>query len=132
MPISRVRINLGGRKKTVETVAEELTRTLPDDLLNAISTEVLMRFLTQGGATVELYEHSWTERYPATKYSNAHSYDRTGFQWRCGGCDTGGPHSYDSRAGYHESTPSESRQAANAHAAGCRAMPMPGGAVHHA
>lgn len=85
------------------------------------STDVIMRFLTQGGAAVDLRSHTWTEL--AVIREERVRVERTGFRWSCAGCDTTGPREYDSRTGYYESEPRESRDHANAHADACRAMP---------
>lgn len=88
---------------------------------------VLMRFLTQGGATVELYPHAWTETHYNIDNKPRKRIDREGFEWRCLGCDeTGADKNLRLRgAGYHERQPRESRNEANTHATTCRAMPKP-------
>ncbi|MGW0904999.1 hypothetical protein [Streptomyces sp. NPDC002853] len=86
---------------------------------------VLMQFLTRGGASVELYEKAWTVHRYATPGRSAHDFDRTGFQWICRGCDAGG-RDRELGWGYAENTPVKSRDEANAHAEKCRAMPKPG------
>lgn len=88
---------------------------------------VLMRFLTQGGATVELYPHAWTETHYNIDNKPRKQIDREGFEWRCLGCDeTGADKNLRLRgAGYHERQPRESRDEANQHATTCRAMPRP-------
>ncbi|MFE6474632.1 hypothetical protein [Streptomyces rochei] len=63
---------------------------------------VLMRFLTQGGATVELRKE--------------HRRDRTVYPYLCLGCD----YEFD-----NYSSVVHARSEANAHAEGCRAMPKP-------
>jgi hypothetical protein len=90
-------------------------------------SSVVMRFQTQGEAVVELYRHQWTETHYATKNTSRKSFDRTGFEWRCNGCGmTGAAQRLRmDGAGYHETDPRESRDAANAHAAGCYSMPRP-------
>ncbi|MFF9287533.1 hypothetical protein [Streptomyces griseosporeus] len=94
-------------------------------------TDVVMRFLTQGGATVELHHQVRTVRHIAGRpgYLLPDNQSRTshGFNWRCLGCGSiggGGPYGM----GYHhfdEYEPNESRDEANEHAAQCRAMPKP-------
>lgn len=88
---------------------------------------VIMRFLTQGGAPVELYRHQWTETHYGTKSTPRKSLDRKGFEWRCNGCDMTGAtkNTRMGGAGYSEREPRKSRDDANAHAGTCRAMPHP-------
>lgn len=87
--------------------------------------KVVMRFLTQGGSTVELREHTWNEHFPATPATNAHTITRNGHAWRCLGCDTIG------RSGTYRIGPegykdvAEARAHANEHATACRALPKP-------
>ncbi|GGU12560.1 hypothetical protein [Streptomyces lateritius] len=63
------------------------------------SPKVLMRFLTHGGAAVEVYEPAESPKYTL----------------RCLGCD------YD----FSSTTSTYVREDANAHASNCRAMPKP-------
>ena len=75
--------------------------------------QVVLRFLTQGAATVELHRDQWDTSYR--------------FNWRCLGCNTvggGGPYGLQQPRGYIESEPTESRHDANQHATACRAMPQ--------
>jgi hypothetical protein len=90
-------------------------------------TGTVMRFLTLGGATVELYRHTWTVHHYATTHTPAKTFQQAGFEWRCTGCDKTGAekHHRMNRAGYDETTPSDSRNDANAHASVCRALPRP-------
>ncbi|MFE9337738.1 hypothetical protein [Streptomyces sp. NPDC007063] len=90
------------------------------------SRDVVMQFLTQGGAVVDLYRHEWTEHHYAAPGRPAKDIDRTGFQWECTGCDAfGGPgtFTYEKYKGYEEREPGRSRAEANAHAETCRSMP---------
>lgn len=92
--------------------------------------DVLARFLTQGGAVVDLHRQEWKVYHYATQFTPAEMVEKRGFNWRCLGCDAiggGDLHSWDGR-GYEEREPRESRQAANEHATECRALPRPGGA----
>jgi hypothetical protein len=103
-----------------DTTATETPAPQADD-------NVVMRFLTQGGATVELYPHAWTETHYNIDNKPRNRVDREGFEWRCLGCDeTGADKNLRLRgAGYHERQPRESRNEANQHASTCRAMPKP-------
>lgn len=111
------------KENPMQTTPETPTPTPP-----ANRPAPIMHFRTRGRAIVDLYPIKWTDHFPATY--NAHSVDRTGFQWECGGCDAFGGHgifSYEKHKGYDEREPRASCEAANAHAAGCWAMPRPGG-----
>lgn len=89
----------------------------------------LMRFLTVGGATVELRTRKFTTKY--THLGRPYVSDEVrvvdGYSWTCLGCRTvGQPNIFD-----YDYLPNEERQArddANKHAAACRAMPRPAGA----
>lgn len=102
-----------------------LTRQNPTNEENTVPKtddhDVLMRFLTQGGAVVELYPHTWTEHLAARSVKHG------GFQWECRGCGAfGGPGTFDyekAAKGYSEREPNKSRDDANAHADTCRSMP---------
>lgn len=89
---------------------------------------VAMRFLTQGGATVELRAQTFRKPYNSRQDDGGrwvHDWrDANGFNWRCLGCDTVGRRFHTLRA-YDESEPDESRRDANDHAEKCRAMPHP-------
>lgn len=106
------------RKET--TVPETATAETP-----APSRDVVMQFLTQGGATVDLYRRAWSAFYYAR--ANAKDVDFRGFQWQCNGCDTtGAAGRYRLQTdGYDEHEPRESREHANEHAEKCRALPKP-------
>lgn len=100
--------------------------TVPDTTIDThTSTEVIMRFLTQGGAVVELYPHQWAELQVRNK--ERIWVDCTGFEWRCTGCDMTGNRKRLklSDIGYQEREPRDSRTDANFHADSCRAMPRP-------
>lgn len=75
---------------------------------------VLMRFLTQGGAEVRVTVHGRFER---TSFSG-HTYGVTAHHWTCLGCTDGSDH-------YDRLDESDARTKANAHAEKCRAMPKP-------
>lgn len=101
------------------TTATETAAPKTDD-------SVLMWFLTQGGATIELHRQDREMRtdlwghiiIPEGETRTSH-----GFNWRCLGCDAVGRHLSDSH--YDEYEPRESRRDANDHASKCRAMPRP-------
>jgi hypothetical protein len=95
---------------------------------------VVMRFLTQGGATVELNRQTRTVNYlPGQRgYLMPNNEKRVsrGFNWRCLGCNEiggGGRYGFGDRH-FDEHTPRESRDEANQHATTCRAMPKPNAA----
>ena len=103
-------------KETTVTTQPEPTIT-PED--------VAMRFLTQGGATVEL--HTQTFHRPSNSRKDEDGrwvhdwHDAQGFNWRCLGCATVG----DDYSAYDEHKPNRSREDANSHADRCRSMPRP-------
>jgi hypothetical protein len=86
---------------------------------------VLMRFLTVGGATVELQRHCFTTRY--TWQGRPYVGDPRqvdGFVWKCLGCGADGKGHISSWDGdYLPDERNEARGHANAHAHECRAMP---------
>lgn len=97
--------------------------TMPEITTPEASTGTVMRFLTQGGAIVELRLHAWTETY----YRDGKVYervDKSGFEWSCGGCDMTGAqqHLRLGGHGYEEREPRDSRRDANDHASNCWAM----------
>lgn len=114
------------RKETPvpDTTTTETSTTQTDD-------NVLMRFLTQGGATVELHHqdkrvrtmpHSSVTVMPDGETRMSH-----GYNWRCLGCGAiGGGGRYgmgDNHFDQHQL--GEARDEANSHATTCRAMPKP-------
>lgn len=100
------------RKDTpVDTpAATEQTTQAPDT--------VVMRFRTQGGATIDLYPITWTIRGHVAEDPIGYR----GFQWICRGCDTAG-RDHQLGWGYSEAKPHNSRREANEHAIDCHAMP---------
>lgn len=94
-------------------------------------TSVVMRFLTIGGATVELRAYQFTTRWhPVKGCPNVvvKPYEVDGFTWECLGCevhDRGEGPGYGER-GYLPRDRQAARNDANAHAEQCRAMPKPG------
>lgn len=95
------------------------------------ANDVLMRFLTQGGATVELHRQDQRVRtLPGSSVQlmpNGETRISHGFNWHCLGCDAiggGGRYGLGDRH-FDERHPNESRDEANAHAEKCRAMPKP-------
>ncbi|WP_344491966.1 hypothetical protein [Streptomyces enissocaesilis] len=91
------------------------------------AADVVMQFRTQGGATVDLYRHTWSVHHYATPNAPAKTFDESGFEWRCNGCDLTGAETHLRMwgAGYREMQPKDSRTDANRHAETCRAMPRP-------
>lgn len=94
--------------------------------------DVVMRFLTQGGATVELHSQTRTVNYqygsPGYLIGNGETRVSNGFNWRCVGCNAiggGGRYGFGDNH-FDEYAPDKSRTEANEHAATCRAMPKPG------
>ncbi len=111
------------RKDPTMTDTTAQTETITDD--------VVMRFLTQGGATVELHRQDYrlrTKPFNSIELlPNGESRISHGFNWRCLGCNAiggGGRYGLNERH-FDEHKPEESRDEANAHAANCRAMPKP-------
>lgn len=107
--------------------------TMPDVTISEtpavpVDDNVLMRFLTRGGATVELYPHAWTETHYNIDNKPRQKFSREGFEWRCLGCDATGAETNMrlGGAGYQERQPRDSRKEANTHAAACWSMPKPG------
>ncbi|MFB8182600.1 hypothetical protein ACFC8N_42755 [Streptomyces sp. NPDC055966] len=85
---------------------------------------VLMRFITQGGATVELHPTRFTAKfdYRGAPYAVSEPYKVDGFNWRCTGCAAFGREDET----YYElgfRTRGEARDEANEHATACRSMP---------
>ena len=92
---------------------------------------VVMRFLTQGGPTVELRRQTRTVNYqygsPGYLLGNGQTRVSNGFNWRCLGCNAiggGGRYGFGDNH-FDEYMPEKSRTEANEHAATCRAMPKP-------
>ncbi|MEZ7005691.1 hypothetical protein [Streptomyces sp. AD55] len=92
---------------------------------------VVMRFLTQGGATVELHRQTRTVNYqygsPGLLLGDGRTRVSNGFNWRCLGCNAiggGGRYGFGDNH-FDEYAPENSRAEANQHAAACRAMPKP-------
>jgi hypothetical protein len=110
------------RRKDTPMTETTATGTAPQT-----SDDVVMRFLTQGGATVELYPHAWTETHYNIDHKPRQQVAREGFEWRCLGCDTTGAETNLrlGGAGYHERQPRDSRKEANKHASTCWSMPKP-------
>ncbi len=96
---------------------------------------VIARYLTVGGATVEMRSLRFTTRYTpqGRPYVSDKSREVDGSSWFCLGCGADG--STDAAATYirfdhGRYLPNErddARRDANAHAEKCRAMPKPGG-----
>ncbi|MCG6496643.1 hypothetical protein [Kitasatospora sp. A2-31] len=94
----------------------------------------LMRFLTVGGAAVELWPHRFVTRYTHQGRPMVHS-DRStrecdGYRWSCAGCGaTGKSHGTDGiqfNGGLYLDVERDlARRDANTHATECRSMPAP-------
>lgn len=85
----------------------------------------VMRFLTLGGATVELHDITWEE-----ERLRADGYEKEtveGRSWRCTGCDvdSASPGQSQNIYGRYYGRDNRSRDHANTHAEKCRAMPRP-------
>ncbi|MDN3244133.1 hypothetical protein [Streptomyces sp. ZSW22] len=86
---------------------------------------VLMRYLTVGGATVDLRKTRFTTRWnggPPFAATEAREID--GFQWTCTGCQSYGREG-DTYNDPHFRELKEAREDAQAHAERCRALPRP-------
>lgn len=87
--------------------------------------DVLARYVTVGGAHVDLLSHRFRTNYTAQgRYVSGPPNEVDGFTWTCRGCDTrgavnvfGDPYLPGERNRAHE--------AANSHAAECRSIPRP-------
>jgi hypothetical protein len=108
-----------------------MTPTPATEATSQTSNDVVMRFLTQGGATVELHRQTRTVNYlpgqPGYLMPNNEKRVSNGFNWRCLGCNTiggGGRYGLQDRH-YDEDYLTTSRAEANTHATTCRAMPKP-------
>ncbi|MEE1783068.1 hypothetical protein PUR71_09080 [Streptomyces sp. SP17BM10] len=88
--------------------------------------DVLARYLTVGGAHVDLLRHKFRTRYTpqGRPFVSDQWREVDGFIWQCRGCDTrGGVGVFDDQY-----LPNERKQAnedANSHAAACRSMARP-------
>jgi hypothetical protein len=90
---------------------------------------VIMRFLTVGGATVELRTKRFATRTHPSKgrpYVVDEPYAVDGYGWYCLGCDanSNGETIWDEQ-GYLPNRQRDARNGANAHASECRALPKP-------
>jgi hypothetical protein len=86
-----------------------------------------MRFLTAGGATVELRTKRFSTRTHPAKgrpYVVDEPYQVDGYDWDCLGCGAGSrDRSFWDEQGYLPDQQSQARDDANDHASACRAMP---------
>jgi hypothetical protein len=93
----------------------------------ADTDHVLMRFLTVGGATVELRSHRFTTQ--CTRQGRPcvsdHAREVDGFVWECLGCEANSERVRWDYGRYLPNERAEARDHANAHAEICRAMPKP-------
>ncbi|MCO6011470.1 hypothetical protein NE236_41625 [Actinoallomurus purpureus] len=138
----RAMFRTGTRLPQTTTVEQEPTQ--PD------GDPPLMRFLTVGGAVVELrskrFKTRWhpakgrpdavvelrskrfkTRWHPAKGRPDAvvEPYEVDGFAWECLGCDASGRDSRSYAGDYLPRERDEARDDANDHASACRAMPKP-------
>jgi hypothetical protein len=92
-------------------------------------TAVLTRFLTLGGATVELRSHRFTTTYTVQGRPFVSDHARTvdGYVWECLGCGADGKGILDWDGRYLPDERAQAREHANTHAGACRAMPAPNG-----
>lgn len=88
------------------------------------ASNVVMRFLTQGGAVVRVYPTRFVTRWAGGPPFAAEPHEIGGFQWKCDGCLAYGREgeTYKDR-NYRERE--EARDEANEHADTCRALPQP-------
>ncbi|KMS81805.1 hypothetical protein ACH49_01350 [Streptomyces leeuwenhoekii] len=93
---------------------------------------VIARYLTVGGATVDVRTHRFTTRYTGQgrPYVGNEDYEVDGFTWACFGCDATGATDGRNyiRLDYGRYLPTERgevRQDAQEHAERCRALPRP-------
>ncbi|MFF7190516.1 hypothetical protein ACFZAR_36095 [Streptomyces sp. NPDC008222] len=109
---------------------------MPEDTISETpaqetANDVVMRFLTQGGATVELHHQDKRVRtLPGSSVQvmpNGETRISHGFNWRCLGCgDIGGGGRYGlGDRHFDRFQKDEARNEANQHATTCRAMPKP-------
>lgn len=110
------------RRNVKENAMTETTATT-----DATPTDdVLMRFLTQGGATVELRNLQYRTRLDGRGYWTEKWWDVSGTNWTCLGCGvTGRGGTTGGEAGYSITESGRARDEANGHAETCRAMPRP-------
>jgi hypothetical protein len=114
------------RRHTKENTVTETTNAVAAEMP---TDEVVMRFRTQGGATVELHRQDYRlrTRPDGVLLPNGETRVSHGFNWRCCGCGAiggGGRYGLNERH-YDEWRPEKSRNEANAHAEHCRALPRP-------
>ena len=86
-----------------------------------------MRFLTVGGAAVEVRSHTFRTRYTFQGRPFGSDTYRTcdGYRWECLGCNTiGTPYGFGDHD-YLDTEADKARDDANDHASTCRAMPKP-------
>jgi hypothetical protein len=111
------------RRREDKTVTDTDT---PIETQARTDDNILMRFLTQGGAVVELRRHEFKTNYThkGRPYVGDEWYPVNGFRWECLGCGkVGGP--TFSEHNYLPDEGDEARDDANEHATSCRAMPKP-------
>lgn len=114
-----------------ELTPDTTASTCQDTPQEPTTGTVVMRFLTHGGATVQLHSQTFRKAFPRRDEDGEWTFDRRdaqGFNWRCTGCHTVGK---DYSGAYDEHRPRDSREDANAHAGTCRAMPLDAPALPH-
>lgn len=105
-----------------------LPKTEPGSSEESATDPILMRFLTIGGAVVELRSKRFMTRWhPLRGRPEAvdQAYEVDGLAWECLGCDAHGRDPYSYKGDYLPSERDEARAEANDHANICRAMPKP-------
>lgn len=97
---------------------EKTTPAWPDD--------VVVRYLTVGGATVDLHRKRFTTTFShrGAPYAADKPYEVDGFNWRCLGCGVYGREGDSYHDPGYRSLP-EARDVAQGHAEKCRAIPRP-------
>jgi hypothetical protein len=117
---------LARRKDTAMTATSDTQTPTPQ-----AEDSVVMRFLTQGGATVELHRQDRTVRTLPGNSVQLMAGGQTrishGSNWRCLGCDAiggGGRYGLGDRH-FDFNQKEQARDEANTHANTCRAMPKP-------
>lgn len=119
-------------RRPKETLVTTDTEANPEPTIQEPQSEVVMRFLTTCGATVEVLNYPFETRYTwqGRPYTSNEMRQVDGFIWVCQGCRASGSTdgSTGPRGDYGRYLPDEldlARKDANRHAGECRAMPKP-------
>lgn len=88
---------------------------------------VTARYLTVGGATVELRDHRFRTQYTwkGRPYVSDEWHEVDGFIWECQGCGTTGGTGFLGREPYLPNERQKANDDSNGHADACRSMPKP-------